>query len=199
MKLKFERDNGLLPAIIQDADTGKVLMLAYMNAESLEITKKTGKVTFYSRSRKRLWIKGETSGNFLKLKEILHDCDADTLLVKAVPNGPACHTGSDTCFNETNTRQSSFLQILEKIIAKRKAYPSKKSYTSSLFEKGIRKIAQKVGEEATEVVIDAIDNKPELLKEEIADLLYHLLVLMAEKEIELADIEQVLRKRHSPR
>lgn len=197
MKLNYKRGNGLVPAIIQDAETNVVLMLAYMNDESLRVTKDTGKVTFYSRSRNRLWTKGETSGNHLIMKEILTDCDSDTLLIKVEPKGPACHTGSDTCFNEENKSAHSFLYQLEKIIADRKRNPSKKSYTSSLFQKGLRKIAQKVGEEATEVIIDAIDNQDKLLKEEISDLLYHLLVLMAEKNISLKEIESVLTKRHS--
>ena len=199
MKLNFERNNGLIPAIIQDETTGKVLMLAYMNDASLKITKKTGRVTFYSRSRNRLWTKGETSGNFLEVKEILSDCDADTLLIKVSPSGPTCHTGSDTCFNETNSNKRSFIYQLEKIIHDRKIHPLKSSYTSSLFSKGIRKIAQKVGEEATEVVIDAMDNKKDLLQEEMADLLYHLLVLMAEKDIKFRDIEKVLSGRHKPK
>ena len=197
MKLNYKRGNGLIPAIIQDAKTNVVLMLAYMNDESLEVTKRTGKVTFYSRSRNRLWTKGETSGNYLLMKEILPDCDSDTLLIKAEPQGPACHTGSDTCFNEENKTAGSFLYQLEEIITDRKKNPSKKSYTSSLFRKGLRKIAQKVGEEATEVVIDAIDEQNDTLKEEIADLIYHLFVLMAEKNISLNEIESVLVRRHA--
>lgn len=196
MKLNYKRGSGLIPAIIQDAKTNIVLMLAYMNEQSLKTTRKTGRVTFYSRSRDRLWTKGETSGNYLIMKEILPDCDSDTLLIKVEPVGPACHTGSDTCFNEENKYNGSFLYQLEKIIDDRKKKPTNKSYTSSLFKKGLHKIAQKVGEEAVEVIIDAIDNKKNLLKEEISDLLYHLLVLMAEKEITLQDIEVVLKKRH---
>jgi phosphoribosyl-ATP pyrophosphohydrolase/phosphoribosyl-AMP cyclohydrolase len=197
MKLNYKRGNGLIPAIIQDAKTGVVLLLAYMNDESLKVTKKTGKVTFFSRSHNRLWTKGETSGNYLLLKEIIPDCDYDTLLIKAEPQGPACHTGSDTCFNEENKAAGSFLYQLEKIITDRKINPSKKSYTSSLFRKGLRKIAQKVGEEATEVVIDAIDKQSDTLKEEISDLIYHLFVLMAERDISLNEIESILVKRHS--
>ncbi len=196
MKLNYKRGNGLIPAIIQDARTNRVLMLAYMNDESLRITKQSGKVTFFSRSRRKLWTKGETSGNYLILREIIPDCDSDTLLIKVDPTGPACHTGSDTCFDEPNRTSASFLYQLEKIIYERKRNPSKSSYTSSLFEKGLRKIAQKVGEEATEVVIDAIDKQDDLLKEEISDLVYHLLVLMAQKNIPLDEIESVLRKRH---
>ena len=197
MKLNYKRGNGLIPAIVQDAKTNVVLMLAYMNDESLKVTKKTGKVTFYSRSRNRLWTKGETSGNYLLMKEIIPDCDSDTLLIKAEPQGPACHTGSDTCFNEENKAAGSFLYQLENIITDRKINPSKKSYTSSLFRKGLRKIAQKVGEEATEVVIDAIDEQNDTLKEEIADLIYHLFVLMAEKDLSLNEIESVLVRRHA--
>ena len=197
MKLNYKRGNGLIPAIVQDAKTGVVLMLAYMNDESLEVTKKTGKVTFFSRSRSRLWTKGETSGNYLLMKEIIPDCDSETLLIKVEPQGPACHTGSDTCFNEENKAAGSFFYQLEKIMTDRKINPSKNSYTSSLFRKGLRKIAQKVGEEATEVVIDAIDKQSDTLKEEISDLIYHLFVLMAEKDISLNDIESILVRRHS--
>jgi phosphoribosyl-AMP cyclohydrolase / phosphoribosyl-ATP pyrophosphohydrolase len=197
MKLNYKRGNGLLPAIVQDAKTNVVLMLAYMNEEALKLTKKTGKVTFFSRGRNKLWVKGETSGNYLLLKEIISDCDSDTILIKAEPVGPVCHTGNDTCFKEANIAAGSFLYQLENIIRDRKKNPSAKSYTASLFKKGLRKIAQKVGEEATEVVIDAIDNQDDLLKEEISDLLYHLLVLMAEKDISLAEIESVLAHRHS--
>lgn len=197
MKLNYKRGNGLIPAIVQDAKTKVVLMLAYMNEEAVKLTKKTGKVTFFSRGRNKLWVKGETSGNYLLLKEIISDCDSDTLLIKAEPVGPACHTGSDTCFKEKNIATGSFLFQLEDIILDRKKNPSTKSYTSSLFKKGLRKIAQKVGEEATEVVIDAIDNRDDLLKEEISDLLYHLLVLLAEKNISLSEIETVLAARHS--
>ena len=197
MKLNYKRGNGLIPAIVQDAKTNVVLMLAYMNEEAVDRTKKTGKVTFFSRSRNKLWVKGETSGNYLLLKEIISDCDSDTLLIKAEPVGPVCHTGNDTCFKEENIATESFLYQLENIIRDRKKNPSAKSYTSSLFKKGLRKIAQKVGEEATEVVIDAIDNQDDLLKEEISDLLYHLLVLMVEKDVSLAEIESVLATRHS--
>jgi phosphoribosyl-ATP pyrophosphohydrolase/phosphoribosyl-AMP cyclohydrolase len=197
MKLNYKRGNGLIPAIVQDAKTNVVLMLAYMNEEALDRTKKTGKVTFFSRSRNKPWVKGETSGNYLLLKEIISDCDSDTLLIKAEPVGPVCHTGNDTCFKEENIATESFLYQLENIIRDRKNNPSAKSYTSSLFKKGLRKIAQKVGEEATEVVIDAIDNQDDLLKEEISDLLYHLLVLLAEKDISLSEIETVLAVRHS--
>ncbi|MEA1986185.1 MAG: bifunctional phosphoribosyl-AMP cyclohydrolase/phosphoribosyl-ATP diphosphatase HisIE [Candidatus Marinimicrobia bacterium] len=197
MKIDFKKNNGLVPTIIQDASSKKILMLGYMNEASLKKTEQTGKVTFFSRSRQKLWTKGETSGNYLLTREILIDCDNDTLLIKAIPTGPVCHTGNDTCFDEINKNEEPFLYTLEKIIADRKLNPTKKSYTSSLFKKGINKIAQKVGEEATEVVIEAIDNNKNRLKEETADLLYHLLVLLQEKEISLKDINKILKERHN--
>ncbi len=196
MNIDFSKGNGLVPAIIQHYITNTVLMLGYMNEEALLKTKELGKATFYSRSKERLWTKGETSGNFLLVKDILIDCDNDTILVKADPIGPTCHTGNDTCFNETVNIEKDFLYELEKIIYDRKNNPTEESYTVSLFKKGINKIAQKVGEEATEVVIEAMDNNIELLKEETSDLLYHLLVLLAEKNISLNEINDVLQKRH---
>jgi len=196
MKIDFEKGNGLVPAIVQDAQTGKVLMLGYMNRVAYEKTRETKRVTFFSRSRQKLWTKGETSGNFLHLSEIRVDCDGDTLLVKARPEGPTCHTGADTCFDEINRADAPFLWELEKVIADRKAQPLPESYTCQLFEKGIKKIAQKVGEEATEVVIDAVADDVPRLKEEVADLLYHLLVLLAEKDVSLDEITEVLEKRH---
>jgi phosphoribosyl-ATP pyrophosphohydrolase/phosphoribosyl-AMP cyclohydrolase len=196
MKLNYSRNKGLIPAIIQDVSTGKVLMLAYMNAESLEKTKETGKVTFYSRSRQRLWTKGETSGNYLILEEIIPDCDKDTLLIKVKPTGPACHTGQDTCFDEINSSNASFLNELENIISDRKKKLPGGSYTTHLFSKGINKIAQKVGEESTETIIEALNGTKEDLIQETADLLYHLLVLLVEKGLSLKDIEDVLIKRH---
>ncbi|HDP68633.1 MAG TPA: bifunctional phosphoribosyl-AMP cyclohydrolase/phosphoribosyl-ATP diphosphatase HisIE [Candidatus Marinimicrobia bacterium] len=189
-------DKGLVPAIVQDNETKKVLMLGYMNKEAYDKTLETGKVTFFSRSRQRLWTKGETSGNFLLLKEILLDCDGDTLLVKAQPTGLVCHTGTETCFKEQNRDVRDFLYRLEAVIADRKANPQPGSYTNKLLDAGIRRIAQKVGEEATEVVIDALDGDNLRVKEEIADLMYHLLVLLAEKGISLAEIMTVLEKRH---
>lgn len=186
--------DGLVPAIVQDAETRVVLMLGFMNAEAFAVTEQTQKVTFYSRSRQTLWTKGETSGNFLELKEIDLDCDADTLLIKATPAGAVCHTGAETCFNETNERES-FLYELEKTIKDRKENPSEDSYTSKLFTKGINKIAQKVGEEAVELVIEAKDDNAELFKNEAADLLYHLLILLAEKGFSLREIEDVLKTR----
>ena len=197
MNIDFNKGNGLVPVIVQHYKTNTVLMLGYMNEEALEKTKELGKATFFSRSKNRLWTKGETSGNFLIVKNILIDCDQDTILIKADPQGPTCHTGSDTCFNEVLNSKDDFLYKLEEIILDRKNNPTNESYTTSLFQKGINKIAQKVGEEATEVVIDAMDNNPERLKEETADLLYHLLVLLSEKEISLNEISEILRNRHS--
>lgn len=196
MNVDFTKGNGLVPAIVQDQKSNKVLMLGYMNEEALEETKKLGKATFFSRSKNRLWTKGETSGNYLIVKDILIDCDQDTILIKAEPIGPTCHTGNDTCFNEEVKSNNDFLYQLEEIISDRKNNPTDESYTASLFKKGINKIAQKVGEEATEVVIDAMDNNRERLKEETSDLLYHLLVLLAEKEISLDEISEVLKLRH---
>ncbi|PIQ08048.1 MAG: bifunctional phosphoribosyl-AMP cyclohydrolase/phosphoribosyl-ATP diphosphatase [Ignavibacteriales bacterium CG18_big_fil_WC_8_21_14_2_50_31_20] len=196
MNIDFDKSNGLVPVIIQHYKTNTVLMLGYMNEEALEKTKELGKATFYSRSKERLWTKGETSGNYLIVKDILIDCDQDTILIKAEPIGPTCHTGNDTCFNEVVEEKNDFLYELEKIISDRKNNPTDESYTASLFKKGINKIAQKVGEEATEVVIEAMDNNVELLKEETSDLIYHLLVLLAEKNISLNEISEVLRKRH---
>ncbi|NOX90448.1 MAG: bifunctional phosphoribosyl-AMP cyclohydrolase/phosphoribosyl-ATP diphosphatase HisIE [Calditrichaeota bacterium] len=197
MKLDFEKNNGLIPAIIQDAFTGRVLMLGFMNEEALQKTKKTGLVTFFSRSRQTLWTKGETSGNYLKVVDILVDCDQDTLLIKAHPQGPVCHTGKDTCFAEQNRGSLQFLEYLEEIIEDRKKNPQSDSYTSKLFVKGINKIAQKVGEEATEVVIDAVDGNNERLLEESADLIYHLLVLLKARGFGLRDVVKILEERHS--
>ncbi len=196
MALDFEKGGGLLPAIIQDDTTGKVLMLGYMNAESLEKTKETGKVTFYSRSKNRLWTKGETSNNFLIVRSILEDCDNDTLLIKADPQGPTCHTGSDTCFDEINKGGISFLDHLMATIEDRRDNPSDESYTASLFKKGVNKVAQKVGEEAVEVVIEAKDDNDELFLNESADLLFHLMVLLAHKGYKLEDVVKVLEGRH---
>jgi phosphoribosyl-ATP pyrophosphohydrolase/phosphoribosyl-AMP cyclohydrolase len=195
MKINFEKyADGLVPAIVQDAETSKVLMLGFMNAEAFDETQKSGRATFYSRSRQMLWTKGETSGNFLRVRELLLDCDADTLLVKANPAGAVCHTGADTCFDEKNESEN-FLFELEKTIRDRKTNPSDVSYTTKLFQKGINKIAQKVGEEAVELIIEAKDDNAESFKNEAADLFYHLLVLFAEKEVELKDILETLKKR----
>jgi phosphoribosyl-ATP pyrophosphohydrolase/phosphoribosyl-AMP cyclohydrolase len=186
-------ENGLIPVIIQDSITNKVLMLGFMNEEALEKTKELKKVTFFSRSKNRLWTKGEESGNFLLVKEILSDCDNDTLLIKANPIGPVCHAGADTCFNESN--KGNFLSELEKIIEQRKNNPSDTSYTSSLFTKGINKIAQKVGEEATELIIEAKDNNADLFLNEAADLLFHYLILLRAKNKNLDQVIEVLEKR----
>lgn len=185
----------LIPAIVQDAQTNIVLMLGFMSEEALIKTHETGKVTFYSRSKQRLWTKGEESGNYLELKSIALDCDNDTFLIKASPVGPVCHTGSDTCFNESN-RSIDFLRQLENIIADRKANPQEDSYTTSLFNKGINKIAQKVGEEAVELVIESKDNNEELFLGEAADLMFHYLILLQAKEYRLADVINVLEQRH---
>jgi phosphoribosyl-AMP cyclohydrolase / phosphoribosyl-ATP pyrophosphohydrolase len=195
MEINFQKyADGLVPAIVQDAETRKVLMLGFMNAEAFEQTQKSGKVTFYSRTRRTLWTKGEKSGNFLELSEISIDCDNDTLLIKATPTGAVCHSGADTCFGERNESQN-FLFALEKTILNRKENPSENSYTSQLFNSGINKIAQKVGEEAVELVIEAKDENDELFKGEAADLLYHLLVLFAEKDIRLEDVLETLKNR----
>ena len=188
--------DGLVPAIVQDDSTGKVLMLAFMNQEAVTKTQELQKVTFYSRSRKKLWTKGEESGNYLILKDIKVDCDNDTLLIKAKPTGPTCHTGADTCWNEKNV-PGDFLLELEQIIIDRKNNPSEKSYTSSLFEKGINKIAQKVGEEAVELVIEAKDNSKELFLNEGADLLFHYMILLQAKGYSLNDVISVLKNRHT--
>ena len=189
--------DGLMPAIIQDAQTLEVLMLGFMNEEALAQTRAEGKVTFFSRSKQRLWTKGETSNNFLLVKEILTDCDQDTILIKAEPLGPTCHTGDTSCFGKENDQFS--LQQLEKIIADRKNNPTEKSYTASLFAKGINKVAQKVGEEAVEIVIEAKDNNKELFLGEAADLMFHYLVLLQAKEFTLQDVLQVLEERHHKR
>jgi phosphoribosyl-ATP pyrophosphohydrolase/phosphoribosyl-AMP cyclohydrolase len=191
--IKFA-DNGLAPCIVQDAQTRVVLMLGYMNAVSIAKTIETKRVTFFSRSKQRLWTKGETSGNFLEVKNILLDCDQDTILIEANPLGPACHTGADTCFNQTNT--GNFLSTLEATIQNRKLNAKDGSYTTQLFNSGINKVAQKVGEEAVELVIESKDNNKDLFLNEAADLMYHYLVLLAAKGHTLTDVEQVLRGRH---
>lgn len=195
MNIDFAKySDGLVPAIIQDDNTGKVLMLGFMNDEALQKTKATGQVTFYSRSKRRLWTKGEESGNFLNLKAIIADCDNDTLLIKASPVGPVCHTGADTCFNETNS--NDFLQTLGDIIKQRFDDRSGKSYTSGLFDKGINKVAQKVGEEAVELVIEAKDDDADKFLNEAADLLFHYMILLQAKGFSLQDVKQVLEQRH---
>jgi phosphoribosyl-ATP pyrophosphohydrolase/phosphoribosyl-AMP cyclohydrolase len=187
--------DGLVPAIVQDDRTGKVLMLGFMNDEALQKTQQSGKVTFYSRSKKRLWTKGEESGNFLDLKSITEDCDNDTLLVKAIPHGPVCHTGKDTCFGETNT-SIDFIYRLEEIILDRHQRPAENSYVSGLFKKGINAIAQKVGEEAVELVIEAKDNNDDKFLNEAADLLFHYLILLRKKNHSLKEVADILEKRH---
>jgi phosphoribosyl-ATP pyrophosphohydrolase/phosphoribosyl-AMP cyclohydrolase len=187
-------DNGLIPVIIQDNLTNVVLMLGYMNAEAFEKTKKENRVTFFSRSKNRVWTKGEESKNYLDVNSILIDCDQDTILIKATPHGPTCHTGDDTCFKEKNNSEN-FLFELETIIRERKNNPSDTSYTSSLFKKGINKIAQKVGEEAVEVVIEAKDDNRSLFLNEASDLLYHYLILLQAKDASLNDIITVLKER----
>jgi phosphoribosyl-ATP pyrophosphohydrolase/phosphoribosyl-AMP cyclohydrolase len=189
-------ENGLLPAIVQDVITGSVLMLGYFNEEALKLTLESQKVTFYSRSKKRLWTKGEESGNFLNLKSIKLDGDRDTFLVKVNPEGPTCHKGTGNCWGEENKEQFGFLNVLGNIISDRKKNPSKSSYTSSLFELGINKVAQKVGEEAVELVIEAKDENDDLFKGEAADLLYHFLILLEQKNMNLNQIIEVLKKRH---
>jgi phosphoribosyl-ATP pyrophosphohydrolase/phosphoribosyl-AMP cyclohydrolase len=196
MTIKFNND-GLIPAIIQDATTKNVLMLGYMNKEAFDKTQETKKVTFFSRSKNRLWTKGEESGNVLNLVDIKVDCDNDTLLIQVNPEGPTCHKGSDTCWDETNIQNFGFLTELENVIQNRKenSVPND-SYVSSLFEKGINKIAQKVGEEAIEVVIEAKDNNDKLFLDESADLLFHYLILLQAKGFKLNDVVDVLKKRH---
>ena len=197
MKVNFKKySDGLVPVVIQDAETEKVLMLGFMNEAALNKTNELQQVTFFSRSKNRLWTKGEESGNYLFVKEIKVDCDQDTLLIKVDPAGPVCHTGADTCWNEKNV-SDNFLEKLENIIAERKNNPDEKSYTSSLFTKGINKIAQKVGEEAVELVIEAKDNNDDLFKDEAADLLFHYLILLQAKGFKLNDIIKVLESRHA--
>lgn len=195
MKPDFSKSpEGLIPAVIQDINTNVILMLGYMNAEAFQKTQTEKRVTFFSRSKKRLWTKGEESGNFLDVESILLDCDNDTILIKAKPVGPVCHTGADTCFNEKNV-SADFLAQLEKVITDRKNNPTDKSYVASLFQKGINKIAQKVGEEAVELVIEAKDNNEKLFLDEASDLLFHYLILLSAKGYNLNDIKEVLKAR----
>ncbi len=193
-ELNFKKLNGLIPCIVQDAGTDKVLMLGFMNEESLAKTKSEKRITFFSRSKQRLWTKGETSGNFLEVVEILTDCDSDTLLIKARAKGPACHTGSDTCFNEKNKKEG--LEFLEDVIQERKKNPKPGSYTNKLLDSGINKVAQKVGEEAVELIIEAKDNDREKFLNEAADLMYHYIVLLTAKNYTIRDVVKVLRDRH---
>jgi len=197
LKVDFNKSpDGLVPAIVQDQLTSRVLMLGYMNEEALAKTMESGQVTFYSRSKKRLWTKGEESGNFLILRSVAVDCDNDTLLVKAEPVGPVCHTGADTCWNEKN-HADDFLVYLEDIIRLRKEGSDEKSYVRQLFQKGINKIAQKVGEEAVELVIEAKDNDDDKFVNEAADLMFHYLVLLNSKGFKLQDVKNILKQRHS--
>ena len=194
MKIDFEKANGLVPVVIQDNTTMKVLMVGYMNREALLKTEKEEKVTFYSRSKKRLWTKGETSGNYLNVEVIKTDCDNDALLIKVRPEGPVCHKGTVSCFEEENAK--GFIYTMEQTINQRIDEDIQDSYTNKLFKKGINRVAQKVGEEAVELVIEAKDDNIELFKNEAADLLYHLIILLKAKGIGLCDIEEVLLTRH---
>ena len=193
--IDFNKQEGLVPVIVQDSQTQKVLMLGYMNEEAYQKTLEIQKVTFFSRSKNRLWTKGEESGNFLNVVDIKVDCDKDTLLIQARPEGPVCHTGTDTCWGDVNQNELSFIKRLEGIIEDRKNNPTDSSYTASLFKKGINKVAQKVGEEAVEVVIEAKDNDDNLFLNESADLLYHYLILLQAKGFKLQDVVKILEGR----
>lgn len=196
MNLDFEKVGGLIPAIIQDNETSKVLMLGYMNQEALTKTQETGKVTFFSRTKQRLWTKGEESGNFLNVVSIKEDCDQDTLLIKVNPVGPVCHTGADTCFEETNKEDILFFKHLQNFIQKRHQEMPEGSYTTSLFQSGVNRMAQKVGEEAIESVIEACNGTDERLVYESADMIYHLIVLLTSKGLSIEDLARELQKRH---
>ncbi len=198
MTIDFSKLDGLVPAIIQDAKTLKVLMLGFMNEEAYNKTVETGLVTFYSRTRKTLWTKGETSGNYLKVVDIKNDCDNDTLLIQANPVGPVCHTGSDTCWNENNDNPIMFLVELQKFIEKRHEEMPEGSYTTSLFKDGCHRMAQKVGEEALEAVIEAVAGNDERLVYEASDMLYHLIVLLTSKGLSIEDLARELQVRHDP-
>jgi phosphoribosyl-ATP pyrophosphohydrolase/phosphoribosyl-AMP cyclohydrolase len=194
--MDFEKLGGIVPAIIQDAVTDRVLMLGFMNPEALQKTESEGRVTFFSRTKQRLWTKGEESGHFLNVVEILKDCDQDTLLIKARPEGPVCHTGSDTCFNEVNSPGVEFLEVLQKLIRERKEKMPANSYTTTLFQAGINKIAQKVGEEAVELIIESKDPNDDLFLNEAADLLYHLMVLLSARGYGMENVTGILEQRH---
>jgi phosphoribosyl-ATP pyrophosphohydrolase/phosphoribosyl-AMP cyclohydrolase len=193
-QIDFKKDNGLVPVVIQDNSTLQVLMVGYMNEEAFSKTLAEDKVTFFSRSKNRLWTKGETSGNFLYVESVQTDCDNDSILIKVTPAGPTCHTGSTSCFGGETAR--GFLYKLEKVISQRIDNNTSESYTNKLYRKGINKVAQKVGEEAVELVIEAKDDNPELFRNEAADLLYHLLILLKSKGTDLQSIEEVLKSRH---
>ncbi|HBJ77056.1 MAG TPA: bifunctional phosphoribosyl-AMP cyclohydrolase/phosphoribosyl-ATP diphosphatase [Porphyromonadaceae bacterium] len=194
--MDFDKMDGLIPAIIQDEETGKVLMLGFMNEEAYQKSLELGKVTFYSRTKKRLWTKGEESGNFLFIRSIKEDCDKDTLLIKVKPAGPVCHTGADTCFEEKNEEPIMFLKYLQNFINKRHEEMPEGSYTTSLFRKGINRMAQKVGEEAVETVIEATNGTKDRLVYEASDLIYHLIVLLTEKGLSIEDLAKELKSRH---
>jgi phosphoribosyl-AMP cyclohydrolase / phosphoribosyl-ATP pyrophosphohydrolase len=194
MNIDFKKGIGLVPVVIQDNNTLQVLMLGYMNEEAFNKTKEEKKVTFFSRSKNRLWTKGETSGNYLYVEEILSDCDNDSILIKVLPAGPVCHTGNTSCFSDKTSK--GFIYELEHVIDKRIKNDVADSYTNKLYKKGINKVAQKVGEEAVELIIEAKDDNPDLFKNEVADLLYHLLILLRIKGIKMINIEEVLEKRH---
>lgn len=196
MNLDFKKTGGLIPAIIQDDETNKVLMLGYVNEEALAKTKETGKVTFFSRSKQRLWTKGEESGNFLNVISISEDCDKDTLLIKVNPTGPVCHTGADTCFGENNKEDILFFKYLQYFIEKRYKEMPEGSYTTSLFNSGVNRMAQKVGEEAIESVIEACNGSDEQLVYESADMIYHLIVLLTSKGLSIEDLARELKRRH---
>ncbi len=197
MNIDFNKNGGLIPVIIQDATTSKVLMLAYMNEEALKVTKETKKMTFFSRSRQELWTKGETSGNYLRLVNIKADCDGDTLLAKAIPDGPVCHTGDDTCWAEVNKKDNlEFITYLETIIESRREADPGTSYTARLFDKGVTKISQKVGEESVELILEAVNGRDDLFLEEAADLMYHFLVLLHAKGYTFKDTIAALKARH---
>ena len=196
MTLDFEKMGGLIPAIVQDNNTNKVLMLGFMNEEALEQTLSSGKVTFFSRTKNRLWMKGETSGNTLSVVSITPDCDNDTLLIKAIPAGPVCHLGTDTCFGEKNEEDIMFLKYLQNFIERRRHEMPEGSYTTTLFQKGINRMAQKVGEEAVETVIEATNGTEDRLIYEASDLIYHLIVLLTSKGLRIDDLARDLKKRH---
>lgn len=198
MTLDFEKMGGLIPAIVQDNNTNKVLMLGFMNEEAVEQTLQTGKVVFFSRTKNRLWMKGETSGNTLSVVSITPDCDNDTLLIKAIPAGPVCHTGTDTCFGEKNQEDIMFLKYLQNFIVRRRQEMPEGSYTTTLFQKGINRMAQKVGEEAVETVIEATNGTEDRLVYEASDLIYHLIVLLTSKGLRIEDVVKELQMRHDP-
>jgi phosphoribosyl-ATP pyrophosphohydrolase/phosphoribosyl-AMP cyclohydrolase len=197
-EIDFHKMGGLIPAIIQDSSTSAVLMLGFMNREALVETVKSSKVTFFSRSKQRLWTKGEGSGNFLMVQKITLDCDKDTILISVVPEGPVCHTGTKTCFGEDSPSSASFLHTLESVISERAISGSSSSYTNSLLNSGIQKIAQKVGEEAVETILEAVNGSDERLISESADLIYHWVVLLKSRNVLLVQVEEELKRRHKP-